>query len=255
VVVTFRAFHRLPGCTRELTIHRPLTRHFAIEGIIMEHPSIMWRSLFCNLAAGRASQLRLVEGRRKDLAAFKRDYVEQPPSVLETLEVVRDAPTYLMLFVVERSGDHPLDVGIHIEKVLGPRTAATVSKSAEGVTWRILTANEERVPAFLEAVARREQAFQDRVEEAVPRYKVTSYISAGQIGSFPASLGLREISVLTAAIRGGYYDRPRRMTVADLGRRLRMPTSTVQYVLRGAERKVMQASLPALDDQLREAHV
>jgi predicted DNA binding protein len=53
----------------------------------------------------------------------------------------------------------------------------------------------------------------------------------------------RQEEVIRMALRAGYYDQPKRVTIKDLAKRAGIAPSTFQEILQRAERKVMLSSL------------
>lgn len=67
-------------------------------------------------------------------------------------------------------------------------------------------------------------------------------VSAGPRPNFSA----RQHDALTTAYEGGYYERPRETTTADIATELGISRRTAEEHLRRAERKVMDALVPTL---------
>lgn len=231
----------------EFTIARPLIAQAKLERVILDHPTLSWKTLYNNIGGGRHVILAHAEGDRPALAALRRKYVEDPPEYMERLEVIRQTSRYLLLFSVEWAGRHPLDFAVLVEKTLGPETASSGRKDATGAHWHFLTPYRHRIHRFLEALTKAYDAFETKTGEKLPRYVVESYSAAGAFSTGGEGLSPKEANVVEAAVRLGYYDRPRRVTMAGVARTLGIPASTVQYNLSNAERKIVLASLPSLD--------
>jgi len=69
---------------------------------------------------------------------------------------------------------------------------------------------------------------------------VSSVEGWGDAALTGADLTFEERQTLTTAVRAGYYQTPRETTVNELGERLDVPRSTVQYRLQRAEQKVIE---------------
>lgn len=56
----------------------------------------------------------------------------------------------------------------------------------------------------------------------------------------PPELSETQKTILTLALRSGFYDYPRKVSLKELSDFLRMPSSTVSYNLRKAEKRILQ---------------
>lgn len=230
---------------REVRIHRPLTSANPMEEVMIDHPSLAWTSVTTNAAQGKQSILLWCKGTPKDLAGLKQRYIADPPPKLEHIQVVRERRGSLLLYEVETSGQDPTDISIWIQEILGPETVMRLSKSAEGVTWDLLTCKEDRVEPFLEKLDDVRQVLESRVEDRVPWYELVRFTSSAEPVQVPETglLDPDERTLLQAALRLGYFDQPKACTLAELADHVGKPRSTVHVHLAQARRKALAAYL------------
>ena len=224
---------------REVVLHRSLNPMWKNEQLIRSHPSLSFRSLHNNIGGGRQVMLQHWQGTRSALALVKRDYVGHPPDYMETLELVEEDTAGLLIFSVERTG-YGLDVAALIERHLGPNTVSSLEKGVDGSTWRILTQAEANVERFLRALAAAEAEHEERTGGAIARYKIRSTSRRAKFTTNGDLLTPLEKIVLQLAIGAGYYAVPRKIGIAQVAKKLKMPPSTALYHLRRAQRKVLE---------------
>lgn len=100
--------------------------------------------------------------------------------------------------------------------------------------WRVLYPGDSPIGEAFDAI---EAHLRDGVSASVSR--VTSVGKWGTAESIAADMSPAHWRVLEAAVAHGYYERPRKVSVADLASILETPRSTVQYRLRTAEDRIM----------------
>lgn len=226
---------------RAFTITRALNEVYPSERLIARHPSLVLRSLHNNIGGGRQTHIAHFQGTKAALAELQRTWIEKPPSYFLTVAVVQRLPTSLYVFLVERTDVFPLDVAHLVELHLGSETICSFQKSILGSTWYFVTCNDDGVPRFLRALARREQAWVDENGRDIPRYSVSSWSSAGHLAPPDVALSPLEETLLRTAWRAGYYEQPKTSSIAALARRLKLAPSTAHYHLKNAERKALGA--------------
>lgn len=231
---------------RAFSITRELNPTFQLERMIRKHPSLSVRTLHNNVGGGKQSHIMYFQGNARALDGMKRTYLGDPPDYMETLQLVQETRAGVYLFCVERAGEHPLDLAFKVETKLGPDTVCTFHKSIAGTTWHFVTLNDAGVADFLQAIADAEAAWVRETGEEIPRYRLKAWHSAGQLVPPQVALTPQEETLLTLAVRMGYYEQPKRCKIGDIAARMEMPSSTAHYHLKKAERKALAsyADLP-----------
>jgi len=96
--------------------------------------------------------------------------------------------------------------------------------------WRLLMRSEANIDVFYEAV---EEHLRDGITLHIGRLGDVNRWNFDSLAT--VSLSSKERDTLRAAIKHGYYETPREITVSELANRLDVPQSTVSYRLRQAE--------------------
>jgi hypothetical protein len=241
--------------TFEITIRRELSREFKIDSVLLDFPRLRWRTVYNNIGGGRQVILALVEGDADGIQAVKERYVDDPPTYMERLLIVRESSRSVLLFSAERIGELPLDIAVLIERHLGAETASSGSKDTTGSRWHVLTLNQRGIRPFLRALETAYTRYEAQTKRALPHYVVESYHASGAFTASAHAVGAREGAVAAAALRLGYYSKPRKSDIKSIAAHLKMAASTVQYHLAAAESKAMNAMLPAFEDSSSHAPV
>lgn len=227
---------------RVLVLWRQLDPVNPLEAIIQEHPTLSWHTVGNNLGRGKQAMVMRFHGSPDDLGALRERYLQRPPAHMEFVKVLRETRTGILLFAVERSGVHPLDISVWIQSILGPETVVSVRKAIDGVTWHILTANEARIPAFLEKLKAMGIRVERQLLRKISHYEMVGLLSVGPEAAGAFALTPTERAVLESAIRMGFYEQPKHSSIAALARELKMPRSTAHYHLKRAEEKVLRGA-------------
>ncbi len=101
--------------------------------------------------------------------------------------------------------------------------------------WRLLMCSETNVSTFYDAV---DEHLDSGVSLDIGRLGEADHWNFDSVAA--VSLSGVERDTLRAAIRHGYYETPREITVGGLAERLSVPQSTVSYRLRRAEEKLVK---------------
>lgn len=195
-----------------------------------------------------------------DAAMWRIDYVAGPSDVLGRLDDIyldesacnecldmHECDSVREYQVLDRSEEHRL-IYTRREEIdrchsipylavdqVGDGVLLDAERSGSEYVWRVLMPEESQVGELYDAI-------EEKLRSGLTLE--LGHVSASSGWNAPTTvtddLSVAERRTLEAAVADGYYQTPRETTVDDLGTRLDVPRSTVQYRLQRAEQKVIE---------------
>ncbi len=207
-----------------------------------DHPDFRRRLQDLRYTASTAWLIVNVEGLPATLAAFDELDRRGYPAT-ETRELAR-GPRFRLVY--EQHELPPESIGKTVwaiaAKTLG--LDARIAFTTEGGRSRVTVQHEDR-----SRLAR----FLDELRGDDPAHEVR-LVRIGPVGMrTPPDVGPEDRALLAEAWAAGYYDRPRRTTIRDLGQRLCVPYTTVGYRLRKLETLAVAGLVEKLGIEQRAA--
>lgn len=228
----------------EIVIERPFSDGVELEAVLRRHADLGYSTIHYSIAQGMGAAFLALRGGPASLAAFAREYVEDPPRQIVAAEVVAQDNDGAEVYELERSDVHPTDISGLVSRHLGPLALTHVDAGAGRLEWTIRVPSAEGVRAFTGALAEQGERLRRSFDRTLEWYAVKR-VGRPRARTPPRpTLTPEEDRALRRAIELGFYRRPRGIDISRLADALGVPRSTAHYRLRSAQEKVLSAYLP-----------